>query len=151
MIRTGKTAATILVLGLVAIGLSGSFISCQKSQHAAQASSQKVIYHCPMHPNYLSDKPGTCPICGMKLVPAGGVPASGQPGSAAITKERKVLYYRDAMNPSHTSEKPGKAPDGMDMVPVYADEAGGEAGEVKIDPTTVQNMGVTTETVTRAT
>ena len=26
-------------------------------------------YHCPMHPNYRSDKPGDCGICGMKLVP----------------------------------------------------------------------------------
>jgi RND family efflux transporter MFP subunit len=83
----------------------------------------------------------------MKLVPV-NAPPSGQPGNDAGKNERKILYYRDAMNPSHTSDKPGKAPDGMDMVPVYADEAGGEAGEVKIDPTTVQNMGVSTETVT---
>mgnify|MGYP005838214543 CR=1 FL=1 len=26
-------------------------------------------YHCPMHPTYLSDRPGDCPICGMRLVP----------------------------------------------------------------------------------
>ena len=26
-------------------------------------------YHCPMHPSYVSDKPGNCPICGMELVP----------------------------------------------------------------------------------
>jgi membrane fusion protein, copper/silver efflux system len=30
---------------------------------------KKQIYHCPMHPTYTSDKPGDCPICGMKLVP----------------------------------------------------------------------------------
>ncbi len=29
----------------------------------------KTMYHCAMHPNYISDKPGNCPICGMKLVP----------------------------------------------------------------------------------
>jgi Cu(I)/Ag(I) efflux system membrane fusion protein len=29
----------------------------------------KIMYHCAMHPNYISDKPGTCPICGMDLVP----------------------------------------------------------------------------------
>jgi Cu(I)/Ag(I) efflux system membrane fusion protein len=33
------------------------------------AESAKIQYHCPMHPNYISDKPGNCPICGMKLVP----------------------------------------------------------------------------------
>jgi Cu(I)/Ag(I) efflux system membrane fusion protein len=26
------------------------------------------LYHCPMHPNYTSDRPGECPICGMSLV-----------------------------------------------------------------------------------
>jgi Cu(I)/Ag(I) efflux system membrane fusion protein len=26
-----------------------------------------VLYHCPMHPTYTSDKPGECPICGMTL------------------------------------------------------------------------------------
>jgi RND family efflux transporter MFP subunit len=34
-----------------------------------QAPLQKAKYHCPMHPSYTSDKPGNCPICGMKLVP----------------------------------------------------------------------------------
>jgi Cu(I)/Ag(I) efflux system membrane fusion protein len=29
---------------------------------------KKALYHCPMHPNYTSDRPGDCPICGMKLV-----------------------------------------------------------------------------------
>ena len=27
-------------------------------------------YVCPMHPEVVSAEPGTCPICGMKLVPA---------------------------------------------------------------------------------
>ncbi len=148
MIRRGKTLAFFLVYGLVMTGFSGVFISCQKSQREAQTPAQRQIYHCPMHPNYLSDKPGTCPICGMKLVPI-NAPAQApvRSGSVADKKERKVLYYRDAMNPSHTSDKPGKAPDGMDMVPVYEDESGGESGEVKIDPITVQSMGVATETV----
>jgi len=30
---------------------------------------QKVIYTCPMHPQIKQDKPGDCPISGMKLVP----------------------------------------------------------------------------------
>ena len=30
--------------------------------------SSKQIYQCPMHPEVTSDKPGSCPKCGMKLV-----------------------------------------------------------------------------------
>src|SRR5271165_6825234 len=37
--------------------------------------------------------------------------------------QRTVLYYYDAMNPQHHYTKPGKAPDGMDLVPQYADNS----------------------------
>jgi len=34
----------------------------------APADKGKVRYTCPMHPHYISDHAGTCPICGMDLV-----------------------------------------------------------------------------------
>ena len=37
--------------------------------------------------------------------------------------ERRPLYWYDAMNPDHHYDKPGKAPDGMDLVPMDADQA----------------------------
>lgn len=36
--------------------------------------------------------------------------------------QRKILYWYDSMNPAFKSDRPGKAPDGMDLVPKYADE-----------------------------
>src|SRR5262250_541612 len=42
--------------------------------------------------------------------------------------ERKVLYWYDAMNPDHHYNKPGKASDGMDLVPMYADQASPATG-----------------------
>jgi len=39
----------------------------------AQAASS---YVCPMHPEVASNSPGTCPKCGMKLVPSDALPAS---------------------------------------------------------------------------
>jgi FtsP/CotA-like multicopper oxidase with cupredoxin domain len=31
-----------------------------------------LAWCCPMHPEVVRDEPGTCPTCGMKLVPSGG-------------------------------------------------------------------------------
>ena len=31
------------------------------------AEGEKIIYQCPMHPEEKSDKPATCPQCGMDL------------------------------------------------------------------------------------
>ncbi len=43
---------------------------------------------------------------------------------AGAKSERKILFYRNPMAPTDTSPVPKKAPDGMDFVPVYADDAG---------------------------
>jgi rubrerythrin len=38
-------------------------------QKSEQLKPGAAVYTCPMHPQVHSDKPGSCPICGMKLVP----------------------------------------------------------------------------------
>src|SRR5271165_5831035 len=48
--------------------------------------------------------------------------------------ERKVLYYYDAMNPQHHYDKPGKAPDGMDLVPQYAEDSATRNGAAHTTP-----------------
>jgi RND family efflux transporter MFP subunit len=56
--------------------------------------------------------------------------AQNSSSAANSSGERKILYWYDAMNPQHTYNKPGKAPDGMDLVPKYADEQStGAAGQ----------------------
>lgn len=48
-------------------------VSAEHAQHLQaenkKQAEKKTRYQCPMHPNYTSDKPGECPICGMTLVP----------------------------------------------------------------------------------
>jgi multidrug efflux pump subunit AcrA (membrane-fusion protein) len=127
----------INIAALAVIAGAMLFIVNQKNTTAPYAAAQSVVYHCPMHPNYLSHQPGKCPICGMDLVPV-NYPAPQKTGGTG-----KILYYRDAMNPAHTSDTPGKAPDGMELVPVYEGEDNGSA--VKIDPAMIQSMGVQTE------
>ena len=41
------------------------------STHATHASEKSATYTCPMHPEITSDGPGSCPKCGMILVPQG--------------------------------------------------------------------------------
>lgn len=60
--------AVVIVLFLAAGLLSCNRNHANKAADQPKISDQKIIYHCPMHPTYTSDKPGQCPICGMNLV-----------------------------------------------------------------------------------
>ena len=71
-------------------------------------------------------------------------PGHGAEGVAAPDPNnpgRKVLYWYDAMNPQHRYDKPGKAPDGMDLVPQYADESGVAAGIKEISASMAGTKG----------
>lgn len=71
------------------------------------------------------------------------------PAAADAAAERKPLYWTDPMIPGFKSDKPGKSPMGMDMIPVYEDEAAGGGATVTLRPEIVQNLGVRTQPVTR--
>ncbi len=83
---------------------------------------------------------------GYWLAQRGAAPVSPE-GVAQQADTRKPLYYRHPMNPAVTSPVPAKDEMGMDYVPVYAEGEGAAdvvPGTVKIDPVTVQNIGVRT-------
>ncbi|CAN7662904.1 efflux RND transporter periplasmic adaptor subunit [Variovorax paradoxus] len=71
--------------------------------------------------------------------------AADAPTAAAAPDGRKVLYWHDPMVPGPRFDKPGKSPFmDMQLVPVYADNATGAAGDagVKISPAAQQNLGI---------
>jgi membrane fusion protein, copper/silver efflux system len=75
-------------------------------------------------------------------------PSEGERADARgqATGDRKVLYWHDPMVPTARFDKPGKSPFmDMQLVPVYADEAGDAA--VKVSPTVIQNLGIRLGTV----
>jgi FtsP/CotA-like multicopper oxidase with cupredoxin domain len=69
-----------------------------------------VVYVCPMHPEVVSDEPGSCPKCGMKLLAQAAEPTT----------------YACPMHPEVTSEKADRCPKcGMKLLPANLVEAGG--------------------------
>ena len=144
-----KLAALVLVIVLAA-GATVFFLTSRQhnDSHAAHAGQ---LYTCGMHPQVIQNKPGNCPICGMKLTPVRQQPdaKAGATNSAAATSgERKVKYYKSTMLLGEISQSPRKDSMGMDMVPVYEDEAA-DSSTISIDPVTVQNMGIRTGVVTK--
>lgn len=87
------------------------------STNALPASDEPVVYICPM-PEHVSleyNHPGSCPLCGMTLVPVGREMLSRiQPGG-------QIEFYTCPM-PEHSDvhqDKPGKCPRcGMTLIPV---------------------------------
>ena len=64
---------------------------------------------------------------------------------------KKIKYWAAPMDPTYIRNEPGKSPMGMDLVPVYEedDEDKEPASTIRIDPVTIQNMGVRLERVKR--
>lgn len=81
--------------------------------------------------------------------PAASGTATNAPGATTdgAGGERKVKYYKSTMMLGEISQAPRKDSMGMEMVPVYEDEAA-DSATISIDPVTMQNMGLRTGTVT---
>lgn len=158
----------ILFRGRLSTWLEGDkALANGQSKTASTPAERKVLfYYDAMNPQNHYDKPGKAPD-GMDLVPKyaeeGGPSMANMPGmdasqgrgaaQPAPQGERKVLFYYDAMNPQNHYDKPGKAPDGMDLVPKYAEEesdlANMPVGSVKVSDAKQQLIGVQTATVER--
>jgi len=69
-------------------------------------ATHTTMYTCPMHPEMVFNKPGTCPKCGMKL-------------NLSTKEQMKKDVVKNYACPVHTtvmSNKPGKCPQcGMDL------------------------------------
>ncbi len=167
MNRRPVPSLVLLTIGLLAIGTlaAGMLLSgCGRSSGGGKtASQQKQQYHCPMHPTYVADRPGDCPICGMKLVPIetkesktpAGPPATAGTATGAAGA-RQLLYYRNPMDASVTSPVPMKDPMGMDYVPVYSDEVSAGSGveghaAVEVNPDELRLAGLRTTVARRGT
>jgi len=126
MSRRSVVAAVSLIVFIAIVAVAFLVVRPWR-QGATQASTAaEAKYHCPMHPQIVSDKPGSCPICGMTLVPISEDRGGG--GEAAPAKTKTV--WHSTMIPGETSDRPGKDSMGMDMV---AEEITTESGKTGAD------------------
>ena len=85
-------------------------------------------------------------------VPPSPTMAADEPLKAGMVDPKtgkKIKYWAAPMDPTYIRQEPGKSPMGMDLVPVYEEEGEGKepASTIRIDPVTIQNMGIRTEKV----
>lgn len=101
----------------VAIALTVFMPGCGKSDsphsgNNASVAVKKQKYHCPMHPTYVSDRPGDCPICNMKLVPI------VEDGGQAVSKEGQMGEHAKHTSPTDVPGHTGfvLSPDKRQMI-----------------------------------
>ena len=153
-----KSYKTLLLI--VLISLPFLIISCGNGDsdnatvenQSHDHSDEIQLWTCGMHPEVILEEPGQCPKCGMNLVPLRQSSDSDESGELDKAEGKgKILYWQAPMNPSEIYDAPGKSKMGMDLVPVYDSSTGSELSSfgftVRIDPATVQNMGVRTALV----
>jgi len=119
--------------------LGGNGAGTDVTNDMASSEPEVLFYRNPMNPAITSPVPAQDEM-GMDYIPVYAEEEKPK-------KEPEILFYRNPMNPAITSPVPAQDEMGMDYIPVYAEEGGGDdgpTGTVKIDPVTVQNIGVRT-------
>ena len=99
---------------------SAGSTQAEKAHHQSDAvtgAETSASYVCPMHPEVTSDTPGSCPKCGMDLVPQAEAGEHVHHGHHAEPATEPTGPYTCPMHPDVASDTPGSCPKcGMDLV-----------------------------------
>jgi membrane fusion protein, copper/silver efflux system len=92
---TTRTTIVVTTVGVAALLVASGVWRAERPNgpRSSAAPAARPKLHCPMHPTYVSDRPGDCPICGMRLVPQSPAPpaAPSATTSAARVGDRATL------------------------------------------------------------
>ena len=90
-------AATAVAVSFAAGTFAGGAWWANRSGAVHASAQAATVYTCPMHPDYRSDHPGNCPVCGMTLEADRKGAAAGNdatvaalpPGAVQVSPERQ--------------------------------------------------------------
>src|SRR4030095_12069654 len=82
------------------INKSSEVTTAQAIKHEPQSAPAQVVqtYTCPMHPEVMQEKPGSCPKCGMALEPV------------SVTPPQQKIEYTCPMHPQIVRDAPSNCP-----------------------------------------
>ena len=94
----------LVIAALVALASWWSYARADRVGGAPRASAQLAPkYHCPMHPQIVSDQPGECPICHMNLELISKGPATPEAVSATPPSSPGAVLDGGAITPPGTT------------------------------------------------
>jgi hypothetical protein len=133
-VRLASLLTVAAVCALVAVIRAGDQTSSSRPAAATAprpATLPPVVQTCPMHPDIVEDKAGSCPLCKMALVPVRLEAAWSCPVHAAIVRDAKgscpicrrelvqmtmALTWTCRNRPDIDVLEPGRCPDGSAMI-----------------------------------
>ena len=96
IIYTLKIVAALVLLVFAALGIYSLTAATPQVEHAVQSAAKSQTWTCSMHPQIRRDAPGTCPICGMPLIPIGSnVDADAGDAMPMLTLSEHALEMAD--------------------------------------------------------
>ena len=113
-ILKNKNVLLIILMAVVLGGLMGwlikpsNHLKTESSEHQHELSEDDQIWTCSMHPQIRLSEPGSCPICGMDLIPA----SSKRSAADANPMIHEMTPQAVAMANIHTSRVTGVSPEG---------------------------------------
>jgi Cu(I)/Ag(I) efflux system membrane fusion protein len=130
----------VAVLLSAAAGAGGMWLLGRPGAAAGAHLAPAQLWQCPMHPQVTSDHPGTCPICGMKLVRIEALAVVAADGGTQAEPPAGLAVV--AIDPER-QQRIGLRTAAATVGPVGAQWR--TVGRVEVDPTRVRTTNVKVE------